>query len=280
MLEKGDISKSMDESKEKEFKLEKGRPKVAVSITAETPADIVAQCEALRKAPCDMIEWRADYYLSAIEGLEEWLGGKDAYVDIVKILDDMDFIAQEKPIIFTIRSISQGGRVQITRPQLESIYSIAAQSKLADYVDIELFDKEGKLHEDWIREQIEEVHRYDGKVILSHHDFETMPGHEDIVEIIGIMHELGADVCKFAAIASSREEAQSLLKTSVYLDGQGIGPLVMIAMGEHGTPARVAGGKYGSVITFASAAESSAPGQLDVYAMKKWLDDYYGEGVQ
>jgi len=262
--------------KVKEIILEKGRPKVVVPITAETPADIIAACEEVKEFPCDLVEWRADYYLSVIDGLDAWLEEKNAYVDIVKILDDMDYILGGKPIIFTIRSDNQGGRLQVTRAQLESIYSIVAEAKLADFVDIELYDKHGILHEDWLEEQLAEIHRFGGKVILSHHDFEMMPPAEAIQETIEIMHELGADVCKFAAMALSEEDVQCLLQAAEHLEQREIGPLVMIAMGEHGTKTRVTGGEYGSVMTFAAFGEASAPGQVDIHTMKKLLDEHYG----
>lgn len=266
----------MTELNMKEITLGKGRPKVVLPITAETPADIIAACETVKELPCDMVEWRADYYLSAIEELDKWLEEKDAYVDIVKILDDMDYILGGKPIIFTIRSDNQGGELQVTRAQLESIYSIVAETKLADFVDIELYDKHGTLHEYWLEEQLAEIHRFGGRVILSHHDFEMMPPVEDIQETIEIMNELGADVCKFAAMVSSTEEAEDLLKLTDILERLGMGPLVMIAMGEHGTITRVAGGEYGSVMTFAAFGDASAPGQLDVHEMKTLLDEHYG----
>lgn len=266
----------MSTLKVKNLILEPGRPKVAVPIVAEAPADIIAACEAIRELPCDMIEWRADHYLSTIENLDEWLEDKNAYLDIMKILDDLEFIAAGKPIIFTIRSTGQGGKVQVSRPQLENIYSLVVQSGLADFTDIELCDKDGAVREDWLRQQMDEIHKYGGKVILSHHETASMPEPGKIVETVKKMYALGADLCKFAAMANSREDAETLLKATAYLNQNWIGPLIMIAMGEEGKTARVAAGKYGSCITFAAGEASSAPGQPDVHTMKKWLDDYYG----
>ncbi|MBQ3184361.1 MAG: type I 3-dehydroquinate dehydratase, partial [Firmicutes bacterium] len=47
--------------------LQPGRPKVAVPIVSTQPADIIEECESIKTLPCDMVEWRADYYLSNIE---------------------------------------------------------------------------------------------------------------------------------------------------------------------------------------------------------------------
>lgn len=256
--------------------LQPGRPKVAVPIVSTRPADIIEECEGLKHLPCDMVEWRADYYLSAIEDLDGYLSDMNGYLDMVKILDDLNYIADDKPLIFTVRSSAQGGRVQITRQQLESVYGIAAETKLVDFIDIEMMDKDGNIHEEWLREQIDEAHKHGVKVILSHHDYDMMPAPAKLVEMVKKMYMLGADICKVAAMAADKTDTENLLKATAFLTKNNIGPVVMIAMGTAGLAARVAAGKYGSCITFASGKEQSAPGQEDTYTMKKWLDSYYG----
>lgn len=267
---------AMNEVKVRDLILKPGRPKVAVPIVSSEPADIIAECEALRELPCDMAEWRADYYLSAIEDIDGYLSDANGYLDMIKILDDVNYIAGEKPLIFTVRSEAQGGRVQVTRAQLESIYGMAAETGLADFIDIEYMDRDGKVHDEWLREQIDEAHKYGIKVILSHHDFSGMPSPKKLVELAIEMYKTGADICKIAAMAEDKEAAMDLLKATAFLTKNNIGPVVMIAMGEAGTSARVAAGKYGSCITFAAGSKASAPGQADAHTMKKWLDSYYG----
>ena len=59
-----------------------------------SPEEIIKECEAAREQlPCDMIEWRADYYLSAIDDLGEKLKEKDIYLEMIKLLDDINYIA-------------------------------------------------------------------------------------------------------------------------------------------------------------------------------------------
>ena len=87
--------------------------------------------------PCQILEWRADKYLGAIENLEAAMEQKEFYLDIIKILDDINFIAAGMPIIFTVRSKSQGGDVQMGQEHIAEIRSLAAQSGLVDFIDIE-----------------------------------------------------------------------------------------------------------------------------------------------
>lgn len=266
----------MEGLKVREMILEPGRPKVAVSIISEYPADIIAECEEINDLPCDIVEWRADYYLSAIEDLDGYLSDKNGYLDMVKILDDINYIAGDKPVIFTVRSEGQGGHVDTTRAQLESIYGLAAETHLVDFIDIELEDADGIVHEEWIREQIGEAHLHGVKVILSHHDFDVMPEPARLVELVKKMHMLGGDIYKVAAMAADRTDAENMLKVANFVMGKNIGPVIMVPMGEAGKSARVAAGRYGSCITFAAGKGESAPGQVDALTMKKWLDSYYG----
>ena len=267
--------------KDKRFDSAARRPKVAVPLIGTTPEEIVKECEFIsEQLPCDIIEWRADYYLSAIDNLDEKLKEKELYLEMIKLLDDINYIAAGKPIIFTVRRIGQGGMVNIGRTQCDSIFELVAQSELADFIDVELFDENDTLDENSVKSQIDEIHSFGCKVILSYHDFAHMPQPAELVNLIKTMQGLGADVFKIAAMADSRTDAENLLKTTAILTKKGIGPLIMIAMGQWGKSTRVAAGRYGSCITFASGKEQSAPGQIDAVTMKKWLDEYYGEAAE
>lgn len=267
----------MNELKIRDMILKPGRPKVAVPIVSQHPAEIIEECEGIKNLPCDMVEWRADYYLSAIEDIDSHLSDKYGYLDMIKILDDINYIADEKPLIFTVRSKGQGGQLQLTKSQLESVYGIAAETQLVDIIDIELIDESGEVDTQWIRHQIDEAHRHGVKVMLSHHDLSGTPQPGNMVAMIKNMYMLGADICKFAATAIDKKDAENLMKTTAFLTKNNIGPIVMVSMGEAGVATRVAAGRYGSCITFAAGKSISAPGQADTYTMKKWLDSYYGE---
>ena len=267
----------------KNIVLQAGRPKVAVPLVSQLPQEIIAECEHAAMLPCDLIEWRADSYLSGLTDLEEVLQTKEFYLDFLKILDDLEYIAGDKPLIFTLRSVEQGGMLQLSQAQKAEIYQLVAQSGLAGLIDVELpvaaQSAENICEESGLslREQIDEIHAFGGKVICSYHEFDRMRTPEEIHEKIQIMQAAGADVFKIAAMAVTKEDAENLLKTTAFLHQNGIGPLVMMAMGEWGKTTRVAAGRYGSCITFAAGQEASAPGQVDAFTMLKWLNDYYGE---
>ena len=75
-----------------------------------------------------------------------------------------------------------------------------------------------------LREQSDEIHAFGGKVICSYHEFNRMLAPEEILGRIHIMQDAGADVFKIAAMAVTKEDAESLLKTTAFLHQHGIGP--------------------------------------------------------
>ena len=181
------------------------------------------------------------------------------------------------PLIFTIRGHVHGGKVSIKRHHAYDLASLAAQSGLVDFVDMELLDDDDTYDEAQVLRQIEEIHSLGARVILSYHDYEGMPTVEQIGNIAGLMRSMGADMVKIAGTVNEREEALEMLKMAAYLTEGEQDPVILVAMGDKGLISRVAGGKYGSCISFAKGAEKTAEGQPDAETLSKLLDEYYGE---
>ena len=55
----------------KKMTLQPGRPKIAIPITGRSHEEIVDQVAAAIKGPCDILEWRADYFFGELNNLEE-----------------------------------------------------------------------------------------------------------------------------------------------------------------------------------------------------------------
>ena len=53
---------SMTPVKIRNIYLGDGTPKICIPLTATSRAELSAQASAVLKVPCDMVEWRADYY--------------------------------------------------------------------------------------------------------------------------------------------------------------------------------------------------------------------------
>lgn len=261
----------------KKMTLQPGRPRIAIPITGRSHEEIVGQVAAAIKEPCDMLEWRADYFFGELNNLEERIENTAAHMEMIRILDDIDYQTGGMPLIFTIRGHVHGGKVSIKRHHAYDLASLAAQSGLVDFVDMELLDDDDTYDEAQVLRQIEEIHSLGARVILSYHDYEEMPTFEQIGNIAGLMRSMGADIVKIAGTAAKREETIEALKMAAYLTEGDQNPVIIIAMGEEGLISRVAGGKYGSCITFAKGAEKTDEGQIDAGTLAKLLDEFYGE---
>lgn len=267
----------MRKLKVKKLILDQGRPKIAVPITGRSHEQIIKDVKEAMKKPCDMLEWRADYFFGEMESLEEKVENTDAHMEMIRILDDIDYQTEGMPLIFTIRGHGHGGRVAISREHAYDLASLAAQSGLVDFVDMELFDDNDTYDPAQVKKQIEEVHEFGTGVILSYHDYEAMPAPAVMVGLTDLMRGMGADIVKIAGMATKREEALDMMKVAEFVTRGDMLPVIFVAMGEEGRVSRVIGGENGSAITFAKDRELTGEGQIDAAALSRLLDEYYSK---
>jgi 3-dehydroquinate dehydratase-1 len=77
------------------------------------------------------------------------------------------------------------------------------------------------------------------------------------------MNDLDPDMVKLAVMPQSFSDVLSLMEASRnFADQNPMMPVISISMGEEGLLSRIAGEMTGSVITFGTEKEVSAPGQI------------------
>lgn len=103
------------------------------------------------------------------------------------------------------------------------------------------------------------------KLIVSHHDFEKPLPQGHIVDLIDTMRRSGADICKIAMMTHSAMDNFVVIRTLAQYNRT----CIIIAMGDFGQVSRIAAGKFGAYLTFASVSSGSesAPGQVDVTSL-------------
>jgi len=216
--------------------LEGGRTAIAVSLTEETTAAVVARMAALAPV-ADIFEVRADFVRD---------------LDLAALMR-----ARTKPILFTCRPESEGGlfpdRDHLARHRLLS----EAVVRGFDLVDVEA------------RAGLDDVvaSKAGRGLVLSWHDFEGTP--EDLDALYARLAEPQPDVVKIAVTARSVRDLGRLLAFAAR-HARARGPrLVALAMGPLGAASRILGGRYGAPFTFASpeAGREAAPGQLPAAAL-------------
>jgi len=152
-------------------------------------------------------------------------------------------------VIATCRAKRQGGLFEGDESQRLEILRHAAAGG-ASFIDLE----DDVPTDDWP----------DGKIILSHHDFEGVP--HDLEGILSKLDATDAAVSKVAFTAGGGEDALRALD----LLRAGKKPTIALAIGEHGILSRILARKFAAFGTFAAlrAGAESAPGQASITEMR------------
>jgi 3-dehydroquinate dehydratase/shikimate dehydrogenase len=165
----------------------------------------------------------------------------------------------ERPVMLTVRKISQGGKFQGTESEREALI------KRLLALEPPFFDLEYDMSPQLLHETIKKYSKT--KFVLSYHNFQETPA--DLDGIYNTMQEYAAFSYKIAVLPHSTNDALKMLlfvkkhpKTSA------------ICMGEKGEFARILGPIAGNLIDYARAdsEEQTGPGQFTV---SEWVDIYH-----
>ena len=168
------------------------------------------------------------------------------------------------PLLFTFRTLAEGGEQDISIRQYRDLYEHVIHTGLVDVVDIELFKVEslGK-------GLIEEIKSLDIPLIISSHDFKETPADPVLLYRLNVMEHFGADIGKLAVTPNNERDVLRLMELTRRANAFVSMPIITMSMGDLGKISRLAGGTTGSVMTFGSLSNASAPGQLPVKALKQ-----------
>ncbi len=159
------------------------------------------------------------------------------------------------PVILTVRSRKEGGKYAIgDRDRLELFKNLMP---FADIADIEL--SSGGI----IKNVVDSARGHGKKVIISYHNFKTTPGDRVLLDIVRKARAKGGDIVKLAAFARGSQDLRRL--ACVLTDSN---DLIVIAMGKAGSASRVLFPAIGSLITYGSLTDKTAPGQMSVKELK------------
>ena len=233
-----------------------GVPKICIPVTAHDERELRTQIEKILEAPCDMVEWRADFFEDY--RTPGWLP---------EMLGILRNALGEIPLLFTFRTKAEGGEREVTLEEYEQINLEAASTGIPDLLDLEL-----NRGERFFCDIIRKLHASGTKVIGSFHDFDQTPGKEGIIEILCTMQKCGADITKAAVMPRKEEDVLVLLEASLEMKRyKSDRPFITMSMGSLGAVSRLAGSLTGSALTFATAGRASAPGQMEAELLARLL---------
>ena len=238
--------------------LKAGDPKICVSITGRTRDDILDSCREIVRARADIVEWRVDFFK---EYTNDFLL-KDTLAELRRILGDI-------PLIFTIRTVEEGGLAEIRLLDYIRTYRECARSGLAD-----IFDIEYKIMLQLPREVVADISK-NARVIVSKHNFNSTPDLETLIDDIIRLQVSGGDIAKLAVMPEDEEDAARLIKASKEIIAHyTTTPIITISMGALGIDSRAKCVETGSCITFGCVGRPSAPGQLPIQQLRDAVNRY------
>jgi 3-dehydroquinate dehydratase-1 len=241
-----------------------GGPAVAVCVplVGRERSVLLDQAGHAARMKPDLLEWRIDHF-DGVENAAESLA----------LLEALRTAVGDIPLVFTCRIHSEGGARKLPQQHRRKLIEGAIRSGHADIVDIEMRNEP-----DFI-EAVKAACRTAGTpLMLSYHDFEETPKEGFIRDTLAQAWHLGADIAKMAVMPGGYEDVLTLMKATLRARRQSVDiPIVTMSMGALGRITRIAGGLFGSDITFAMGEDASAPGQIPIdrlrHAMKAVYDD-------
>jgi 3-dehydroquinate dehydratase-1 len=232
-------------------------PAICAPLVARTSAQLVEECVAVAAKKPDLIEWRVDFF--------------DAIGDAKQVIDtarQLRSAAGAIPILFTRRHEREGGeKIGMAESKVIELYRSVCESGFIDLVDYEM-DNEPE-HVQALRET---SRRAGLPLVMSFHDFRKTPAVDEIVQRFERAASLGGDVAKVAVMPQSLDDVLALLTATSRASSSLSIPLVSMAMGPLGAVTRASGFVFGSAMTFAIGASSSAPGQMPIDDVRAVVD--------
>ncbi|MFZ4451403.1 type I 3-dehydroquinate dehydratase [Salibacterium aidingense] len=230
------------------------QPAVCSPLIGTRQTDLLKEADALLIKKPDVIEWRADFFQDI------------AAADIV--LETAYHLKEKRgdtPLIFTIRSKKEGGNhSSISENEKISLFKKLSAEKLVDLIDYEVDNDPAAIKE------LQSICRNDNvKLILSHHQFSVTPSQQEMLDTLKKTESYGADIGKLAVMPENMEDVLSLLQLTRVADETLNIPIITMSMGPDGALTRLAGWKFGSLLTFAVGSGSSAPGQIPIEVVRE-----------
>ena len=236
--------------------LGEGMPAICVPVMGRTISEIAQAAARAKAAQADVIELRIDS-LTDRPGIREATGACRAVRENAKGI----------PLLFTLRTKRDGGAGTADAEAYETLLGAVMESGACDAVDCELSVGEGAFS------RIAEKAKKTGVLLVgSSHEFGEIGDMRRAAQWLKRQESLGADVCKAAVMARTGVQALEAALVMARAGERIDAPIIAIAMGAAGVLTRVGGACTGSCLTFGTAGEASAPGQMDARTLRRVME--------
>ena len=230
--------------------------KTIVPITAKTKEQAIAQAKVIAaNQDADLAEFRIDLLDFAADSKQ-----------VISLGHELKKILGDKPMIATIRTHNEGGKLTIGDADYGKTYQAYLKQPFMDMLDVEMFRDQQV-----VKNTVKLAHDKKVLIVMSNHDFQKTPSEDEIVKRLLKQDELGADILKIAVMPQSKQDVFTLMNATLKVSQQSKKPLLTMSMGKLGTISRIATANMGGSFSFGMIGEASAPGQIDVTQLKQFL---------
>lgn len=237
--------------------LGEGRTKVCVPLVAKTVEGLLEECRYLRDKLFDVAELRIDFF-----------EGNDSIEQVLVLLAQLRPKLKDKGLLFTWRTKGEGGEKSIISEDYFSLLNEVILSGYVDAIDIEYF-----FEQESMKNTVKLAKEHNVTVVLSNHDFDKTPAAEEIVKRLVGMKKADADIAKLACMPHAPEDVLTLLTATEAVKRQYPDePIITMSMGKLGIISRICGSIFGNAMTFGAAKQASAPGQIELDILNKFLE--------
>lgn len=224
-------------------------PLICTPLVGRTFEKIMAELDVVLPKKPDVLEWRVDFF--------EQIGDSAAVIAAAQAIKNK---AGEIPLLFTRRSTLEGGeKIALNEGQVIAMYTAVCESKSIDLIDYEMANDPANIAQVRTIAKANEI-----ALVLSFHNFSYTPGLETLAAKFLMADQLGADVAKVAVMPRNLDDVLTLLTATHEASKKLRIPLISMSMGPFGSLTRLFGWTFGSALTFAVGAASSAPGQVPI----------------
>ncbi|MDO8206733.1 MAG: type I 3-dehydroquinate dehydratase [Gallionella sp.] len=224
-------------------------PLICTPLVGRTLDKLMAELDVVLPKKPDVLEWRVDFF--------EQIGDTALVIAAASAIKSK---AGQIPLLFTRRSTIEGGeKIALNEAQVIAMYAAVCASKSIDLIDYEMANDAANIV------RVRDAAKANGiKLVLSFHNFSYTPGLETLAAKFLTADQLGADVAKVAVMPRDLDDVLTLLVATREASKKLRIPLISMSMGPYGALTRMVGGVFGSSLTFAVGASSSAPGQVPI----------------
>lgn len=238
---------------------------VPIPIKSANVLEFKRRTEKVIRSNPNLIELRYDY-IDNVQNITQNF--------IKEVLDNIN---PKIPVIFTFRNHNEGGQMNIDEISRFNLLKILILSR-PNYLDIEM-----NTERRYLAELIDLANQNDVKLIFSYHNFNETPPYEvisdQIQEFIKILEdEFGFDskrlekvILKLVFKANSFEDNLKSLKICREFSRKNTN-VISFCMGTLGIFSRILCVLNGSILTYASIIEETAPGQINIEDLRDSLD--------